>query len=272
MCRLKMKRKDNLICALGQGRYPQMPPFYLLRRMWWRKTKGLELLVLGSGRGGTSLLATLLDAHPQLEVHMEAEVQAYLVEPDRRKYLSPIDQLEAFRRANEALAKKSKLRFGNKITTEQLGFIEDFGRNLAVRELVRTQVLAKPKIVFIVRDGRSCISSKIERTQANYPTALAYWKHSIAYLQYLQEQQLQVHLIRFEDLLSTPREVLQEVCNFLDLGYSESMLSGTDSDRILVDYRQQGLDVDKAARSIHPSVKVGDIESELAYLGYKSGS
>lgn len=247
-----------------------MPPFYLLRAMWWRKSKGLELLVLGSGRGGTSLLATLLDAHPQLEVHMEAEVPEFLVNPDRSKYPHASDQLKAFIKANEVLARSSKLKFGNKITTEQLGFIEDFGERPEVRKLVYQHLFENRKIVFIVRDGRSCISSKIERTKVDYAKALGYWKHSVAYLKFLQEQKADLFLVHFEKLLTNPRESLQSICSFLGVTYSESMLSGTGSDRILVDYRQGGLDPQKVERSIHPSVKVEDIQAELNDLGYLS--
>jgi len=264
----KMRRKDRLISGLVLSRYPQMPPFYLLRVMWWRKSKGLEILVLGAGRGGTSLLATLLDAHPQLEVHMEECVPEYLVAPDRQRFPTVDSQLKAFVEANQILAKKSKLRWGNKITTEQLGFVENFGEDLPARQKMVEQLLRGPKLLFIVRDGRTCISSKLERTQADYPTALNYWKHSVSLLKHLQEQKLDLLVLKFEDLLRQPREELQKACDFLDISYSESMLSGTASDRILVDYRRSGLEADRAERPIHPNVNVADINEELRFLNY----
>jgi hypothetical protein len=110
----------------------------------------------------------------------------------------------------------------------------------------------------------------LERTDNSYAQALAYWKHSIAMLRFLQEKEVDLVLIRFEDLLAQPREELRKVCDFLDLTYSESMLSGTASDRIFIDYRQQGLDAQKLQRKIDPRVKIADIEKELISVGYLS--
>ncbi len=236
--------------------------------MWWRKSKGMELLVLGAGRGGTSLLATLLDAHPQLEVHMEEFVPEFLVQPDPAKYPDAQSRLQAFVKACEQLASKSKLRFGNKITTEQLGFVDRFGKDTEASGQLNNILFQGRKILFITRDGRTCISSKMERTKADYPTALAYWKHSVSMLQDLKKASMNLHVLKFEDLLENPRKELKAVCDFLELSYSESMLSGTASDRILVDYRRKGLDSERARRVVHPEVREEDIREELESLGY----
>lgn len=236
--------------------------------MLFRKSKEMDLLVMGSGRGGTSLLASMLDAHPQLEVATEDFVADFLVPPQGQLLENPVSKLQAFVKACNKAASKSRLRYGNKVTTEQLGFVEDFGRNPSAREALKQELWQGRKIVFIVRDGRTCISSKLERTGSDYPTALAYWKHAIQMLQYLQKQDLELLVLRFEDLLQNPREELQKVCDFLNISYSESMLSGTASDRIFVDYRQQDLDAKKLHRKIDPRVKIEDLKSELIFLGY----
>ncbi|WP_421752841.1 sulfotransferase family protein [Croceimicrobium sp.] len=244
-----------------------MDPFYLLRSMLFRKAKGLEIVVMGAGRGGTSLLTTLLDAHPQLEVASEDHVAEYLVEKNPR-YPDVGSKLSAFVKACTKDAKRSKLRYGNKITTEQLGFLEDFKENLEVRDLIRRELWEGRKLVFIVRDGRTCISSKLERTGVDYDTALGYWKHSVSLLRYLKSQDLDLHLLKFEDLLQNPRKELEQLCAFLGLSYSESMLSGTSSDRILVDYRQQDLDANRVQRTVDSRIKLADIQEELDFLAY----
>lgn len=227
---------------------------------------------MGAGRGGTSLIASMLDAHPQLEVATEEFVAEYLLPKGNSILSNPEQQLQAFVKACQKAASKSKLRYGNKVTTEQLGFVEDYGRNLTGRKALWQQLWQERKIVFIVRDGRTCISSKLERTSNTYPQALAYWKHSIDMLKYLQQQGAKLVLVRFEDLLQNPREELQKVCDFLDVSYSESMLSGTASDRIFIDYRQRGLDARKIDRPVDPRVKIEDILEELKFLGYLSVS
>jgi hypothetical protein len=230
----------------------------------------MEILVMGAGRGGTSLIASMLDAHPQLEVATEDYVADFLLPKGQGPLAQAEQQLAKFVKACDKAAAKSKLRYGNKVTTEQLGFVEDYGRDEQGRMALLRLLWQRRKIVFIVRDGRSCISSKLERTDNSYAQALAYWKHSIAMLRFLQEKEVDLVLIRFEDLLAQPREELRKVCDFLDLTYSESMLSGTASDRIFIDYRQQGLDAQKLQRKIDPRVKIADIEKELISLGYLS--
>jgi len=267
-----MSRKDKLIYPVEIGRYPQIDPFYLLRSMFFRKSKGLEILVLGAGRGGTSLLASLLDAHPQLEVATEEYVGDFLVPPSGPSLIEPELKLAEFIAANDKLAKKSKLRFGNKITTEQLGFVEDYGRNQDGRMALLEKLFKGRKILFILRDGRYCISSKLERTQVDYVQALAYWRHSVELYQFLQSQAVDLHSLRFEDLVANPRETLARACDFLGLNYSDSMLSGTASDRIYIDYRRPGLDADRANRELDPRVKLEDIQDYLHLLGYLSDS
>ena len=87
-------------------------------------------------------------------------------------------------------------------------------------------------------------------------------------LRYLKSQDLDLHLLKFEDLLQNPRKELEQLCAFLGLSYSESMLSGTSSDRILVDYRQQDLDANRVQRTVDSRIKQADIQTELDFLAY----
>jgi hypothetical protein len=245
-----------------------MRPFYVLRLMFFRKSKGLDLLVLGAGRGGTSLISSLLDAHPQLEVALEEHAPKYLVQPDLLKFPTAQEQLKAFVAACDKDARISKLRYGNKITTEQLGFVEDFGKDLIARGQIRDLLMKDRKVVFIVRDGRTCISSKLERTGVDYATALGYWRHSVDLLHYFQSENVDLHLLKFEDLLQDPRTCLTKVCSFLEIAYSETMLSGTSSDRILKDYRRKNLDRNLINRNIDGRIQFEDLQADLQRLSY----
>ncbi len=246
-----------------------MAAFYLLRGAMLFQSSKFEILVLGSGRGGTSLIGALLDAHSDLEIALEEHVSDYLVPANySEKLRDPAGQLAAFIKACEADARRTKSRFGNKLTTEQLGFVEDFGRNPTLREQLRKRLLQGRKIVFISRDGRNCIHSKMERTGADYQTALFYWRHSVQFLRFMEASQLDLYRLKYEDLLAQPEASLKGVCDYLGIDYQAQMWEGSNSNRISVQYRQPGLDTAKAQLIEDHRIKVEDIREELEYLGY----
>ncbi len=238
--------------------------------MIWSKKK-FNILVLGSGRGGTSLIASLLDAHPQLEIALEAHAQKHLVfsaqGPDEQELNS---RLKSFIKACEKDAKQSHYpSWGNKITTEQLGFLEAIAPPLKALEQVYTRLLQGKKIIFITRDGRTCIQSKMRRTHCDLNTAVNYWKHSVNYLAFLRSQaDAQLITLKFEDLILQPEIELTKVCRFLGLNYHPQMLTGTASNRIHSDYRQDEINKEKVLLDAEALAIGQHISKELNYLGY----
>jgi len=226
---------------------------------------------MGAGRGGTSLIATLLDAHPKLEIALEAYAQKHLVYeaqgPDAQELQN---RLNSFIKACDKEASQSYFRqWGNKITTEQLGFLEAFGNATIAQELVYQKLLKSKKIIFITRDGRTCIQSKMRRTACDLNTALNYWKHSVNYLRFLRSQaDAQLITLKFEDLVVQPEIELTKVCRFLGIDYHPKMLAGTGSNRIHSDYRQNQINPAKAILN-NQALAIGErIENELKYLDY----
>src|SRR5690242_13193581 len=85
-------------------------------------------LVVGAGRGGTSLLAGLLDSHDRLEVGFEDYSEAYLVGTESTASGSDIFDarvLAFLQGCKEEAARVQGRMYGNKITTEQLFGLED---------------------------------------------------------------------------------------------------------------------------------------------------
>jgi hypothetical protein len=236
----------------------------------WSKKK-FNILVLGSGRGGTSLIASLLDAHPQLEIALEAHAQKHLVfsaqGPDEQELNR---RLKSFIKDCEKDAKQSPFpSWGNKITTEQLGFLEALVPPPKAREQVYAKLLQGKKIIFITRDGRTCIQSKMRRTHCDLNTAVNYWKHSVNYLAFLRSQaDAQLITLKFEDLLLQPEIELTKVCQFLGLNYHPQMLTGTASNRIHSDYRQGEINREKVVLNSEALAIGQHIIEELNYLDY----
>jgi hypothetical protein len=211
-------------------------------------TDNFKFLIVGAGRGGTSLLASVLDHHPRLEVgfelFMSQLMRGYEDQPQQLLY----QRVHDFVSACHQEAAHTTRWWGNKITVEQIHGLDDHNRlnpdavmdvvAYFFRHGVKTQ-----KIIFILRDGRTCVRSKMQRTGQSMEEACRRWKLSVAMYHFLRaEGQL---CIKYEDLLLHPRNVLKEVCQFLGVAFDNALLGGTASTKMLAEYRQNQFDTTK---------------------------
>lgn len=234
-----------------------------------------DFLVAGAGRGGTSLLDACLNCHPRLVMGYEAfHGELMGIAQACHDFSTLFDQrTESFLRCcEEEAAKHSPKRWGNKITTEQLYRLEDHNEfNPPYQDLLSRffgEVLSGKKIVYIIRDGRACIASKVRRTNQSWLVATFRWRYSIhvyRYFQLLHDNNLR---IKFEDLLNDPRGVLSRVCDFLGLEFDEAMLQGATNDIMPEMYKQEGFVQEKALPPDVPQEVLRCIEGDLAYCGY----
>ena len=163
--------------------------------------------------------------------------------------------------------------WGNKITTEQVyGLAEHNIANPAdpveVLPYFFERALAGIKIVFILRDGRTCVRSKMNRTGQSLDTACSRWRQSVDVLRYLRESHDNNVCVRFEDLLTDPQPALETITSFLGVAFEPGMLAGTQSRKMLPEYRSGGLDPSKTDLDGVPEGCVERIEHDLRYCGY----
>jgi len=233
-------------------------------------------LVIGAGRGGTSLLAGLLDFHDRLEVGFEHYSEAYLVGTALTASGSDIFEsrvLAFLQGCKEEAARVPDRMYGNKITTEQLFGLEDHnvanpGAKIDVLDLFFNRYMSRRKIVFILRDGRTCVRSKVSRTGQSLELACERWKYSAAVYRFLVARHDNSICVRFEDLLLHPAQTMVAVCAFLGVPYQESMLEGTRNDKMRPDYRQPRFDTTKLALHDIPEGCVDRIQDDLRLCGY----
>lgn len=233
-------------------------------------------IIIGAGRGGTSLVAGLLDAHDKLEVSFEKFSKDYLVGKNILTQDTTLfhERVTAFLAAchTESMRFPDKI-YGNKITTEQLFGLEDHNlknsdSKLNVLETFFNVYLKDIKVVFVLRDGRTCVRSKVSRTGQSVELACERWEYSVKVFKFLQFHHHNNICIRFEDLLAHPKEILNDICNFLKIPYQESMLSGTCSTKMLPDYRHNLLDISKSDLTDIPAGCIERIYDELKFCGY----
>ncbi|MGH2684066.1 MAG: sulfotransferase [Actinomycetota bacterium] len=224
-------------------------------------------LVVGAGRSGTSLLATSLGAHPDIEVGFERwAMEILLGTAPRWRAASASDRIAGFlAKCRHAGSDSSTLLWGNKVTSEQLaGVAED---RTALDDLVQGPLSAVP-IVAIVRDGRACISSKVRRGGVDLKEACERWLFAMTLLDAIEASPAPVHVVRYEDLVTAPAETLGAVCRFLGVDFDPVMLEATMSDDMPADYRRAGFDATAVNGSVLPEdweLLIGD---ELRARGY----
>jgi len=211
------------------------------------------LLVIGVGRGGTSILTACLDGHPQLVMRSEfrtAETlmgDGYAVSGTDRLIE---DRLVGFRGICEAEAANFPgMVWGNKLTTEQFAGLEE--HNLYNEPQVDVvdcflEKMAGYRLVFILRNGVPCVASKVRRTGQGEIRAALRWSYGARLFLRLQERGALTHWCRYEDLVADPRVTLSALCAALGINFAEEMLGQTSSELMLPDYRHGRFVAEKA--------------------------
>lgn len=108
-------------------------------------------------------------------------------------------------------------------------WIEHTPHNRVRVDLYR-QVFPDAKFIHIVRDPRAVYTSmhNLWRWNTHNPIAFAYkWNEAItsAYLSFVENRDITIE-VKYEDYLTNQKKELTTLCNFLELQFSENMLTG----------------------------------------------
>ncbi len=253
-------------------------------------SSGFHFHIIGAGRGGTSLLTGVIDAHPECEVHPEEYSTKFLMgrqwtsaecEPDPEVRI-PM-RIQNFLTACERKAAEhpGKL-WGHKSTTEQIKGLDDINTEstfatdkCAIAANAEfdalncfTKYVAHIKTVFILRDGRSCVCSKVRRTGQPVEEAIRRWKYSVRLLDALRARVKDLHVVKMEHLIRHPEENLRSICKFLGVTYTQEMLRGTQSTNMMEVYRRDGFYVSAIDVTDFDEPWLQDIREELVACGY----
>jgi len=165
----------------------------------------------------------MIDFHPGIQVGFERFAIDFLlgekIPQDKKKDLDIRLKLFDESCVDEASKNGDRL-WGNKITTEQISALDECvvesNENVGLHFLQK--VIKSQKLIYIVRDGRHCVQSKMKRTDQSYEEALARWKYSVELLRDFEESKANMHLCKYEDLLKDPEHELAKICSFFGQG------------------------------------------------------
>jgi hypothetical protein len=144
-------------------------------------------------------------------------------------------------------------------------------------------IYPKSKFVFLFRDGRDVISSymKVQKYDINF--AAWKWNYSVKMYKWIRKKVRpeQLILIKYEDLIRDPDNVLIRIMNFLDLHYESSMLDFQKSldylgvkdlehhKKLSNNLNKNGIEIWKERLNEQESKKLNSlISTNLKYLNY----
>lgn len=168
------------------------------------ETGGLEqaAFICGCGHSGTTLVATILSVHPSLYVPLY-ESEVFLEE-------------EAVGLERLADLRLAALRAGKRI------LVEKTPRHVLKMDVIR-RVVRGARFILLVRDGRDVAASIAHREHGDFEAGIERWIHDNTFV--LQEQdQPDVILVRYEDLVVAPSMEMSRICAFLDVPYFDDLL------------------------------------------------
>lgn len=249
--------------------------------------------LVGAGRGGTSLLAGLLDANPQIEMGFErfAPVLCHGIQGDALtgRWAERLHLTDFLHRVGTVRSAETRMRtylascrreaerhpacyWANKITTEQLRWLDVREpapeQTNAMLRMFFIEKLSGTPVIFILRDGRSCVWSKVRRTGMDWLEASRRWIYSVTCYRFFAEMHPRALCVRFEDLLRDPEKELDQVCCFLGMDYDHAMLQGTQCKKMRPEYRRKEVDPSKAEIADLPKAVEAMLTPYLLELNY----
>jgi hypothetical protein len=203
--------------------------------------------VLGPGRSGTSLLAAQLNSHPQLKCGMEDGAMRAFSEAPKGFWKSDVakNRYKDFGNHCGKMARKNaQIWWGNKVTTEQMLLYPDLLPEEAAQ--LFKEVFPDAKVIFVYRDGRTCVPSKMKRGGHSLEKAISNWKQGLEVGTCLEKYfQDDVLFISYESLIIDSEKTLIAICAFLKIPYHSTMLDATNSDLLPKMYQHGALIADK---------------------------
>jgi len=228
-------------------------PVLVVIRFFLKKTKTLNhphFFIIGSGRNGSTLLATILNAHKDIIIPPEQFLLPYII--IRRYLLFPFNPKAWLKNVKKLYLKKEKttnwqidissiklkngsiseifnqifLKYKDKNKKEAKYWGDKSPLNTNFIKYIYPEFLAA-KYIFLIRDPRDVMLSykkMIKKESKNYYQwySLMKWEDSISSYDYLNNKS-EVHLIRYEDLINDTNNEIKKIQSFLNLDIIDNL-------------------------------------------------
>lgn len=221
------------------------------------------IYILGTGRSGSSLLDAALASHPRISSVGElmglyasletdppcADGHALTESPywrrvvaiargqrsSQRRYFNGIRfpfiakrwAPTFYRKVVRAFEAANQTVWGLIVNPDGVDFTIDCSK-VYWRLQFLTEVIPADRlyVIFLVRDGKSVVDSEVRKGRTFLRGIMKWWVHNRGALRVMQELSPdRCILVRHEDLLEEPEQVLRDVCALLGIDFEERMLN-----------------------------------------------
>jgi hypothetical protein len=178
------------------------------------------IILLGTQRSGTTLLCKILNSHPKIFIQNEFNVHDVFENTDACDIETKIKrqiEIEQGKSVDEILKQDNKWFWG----------IKDPSLTYHLEGL--TKAFPESKFIIVVRDGRGVVNSYIKNkwglgTNA-YSGAQRWEKEINIQNEYIKSNSHLCLKVNYESLVNNAQATLREICAFLEIEFSEEMLS-----------------------------------------------
>ena len=179
-----------------------------------RRLNKLPVIIGGCGRSGTTLLLSLLSAHPRI---FAIERETYILCPTAYDEYVNLN-------ATINLAKIYTILIKYEIPKQKRRFCEKTPKNILFIGQILDIFHNNVRFIHLVRDGRDVITSRHPKLPYSYWVEKERWITDVAAgLKY--EDRPQVLTLKYEDLILNFEDTLHNICNFLNEDFHEHLLS-----------------------------------------------
>ena len=205
--------------------------------------------ILGSGRNGSTLLASILNAHDDIFIPPEQFVLPYAIMKRYIYFLQSKDNwkesvMSSLMQENKTLNwdfKKDNILLENKSVGDlfnciYVNYASQKNKSISIwgdKTPLNTHFIdfiypefKTAKYIFMVRDPRDVVLSYkqlLNHKAVDTRYALWKWKDSIRMLDFL-EKRTDVLVLRYEDIVSQPQKYIELVLSYLDMSNTEDLI------------------------------------------------
>jgi len=224
--------------------------------MTYQEIEALPIyFILAKGRSGTTLLQTMIDAHPNTIAPTESRFLVHF----QNKYKTTKRWTDAKKESfYEDITKEHKIAlFWNLDTTKLKAYLKIIPENTSYEMICKTVYLSfnsifdkkKPccivdknpvyswlipilidivpnaKFIHLIRDSRACVNSTISFRTKNAKSVAKSWSTNNAYVDKFKAKQAEAfHTLHYESVIRNSEKSMKELCDFLNVDYSSDML------------------------------------------------
>ena len=222
------------------------------------KHSQMSFFILGSGRNGSTLLASILNGHKQLFIPPEQFVLPYAIMQryllfyetavdwkknilrmfgDSRKTLNWDLKIEDFNLDHKdvgLLFDRVYMKYASQIKNEVRMWGDKTPINIHFIDFIYPE-FSHSKYIFLVRDARDVVLSykRLKGHRANDTSyAIWKWKDSISKLKKIQNK-CNVLVVKYEDLVTDPVNVTNKILNYLGFEDQDNLIKYKRSSKIM---------------------------------------